>query len=68
VAGWMTSRITATVDLHVDGCGSARLGPGPSASGSITAKPQQIAGWLTGRAGAAGLTAAGAVPDLPRWL
>jgi hypothetical protein len=43
-------------------------GSGPSASGSIAGRPQQIAGWLTGRAGAAGLTATGAVPDLPRWL
>lgn len=68
VAAWMTSRTTATVDLHVDGCGSVRLGPGPSPGGSITGSPQQVAGWLTGRAGPAGLTATAAVPDLPRWL
>jgi maleylpyruvate isomerase len=68
VAGWMTSRTAATVDLHADGYGTVRLGPGPSAAGSIAGRPQQIAGWLTGRVGPAGLTATGAVPDLPRWL
>ena len=68
VAGWMRSRITATVDLEVDDCGTVRLGPGPSASAIIAGRPQQIAGWLTGRACAGGLTATGAVPDLPRWL
>jgi maleylpyruvate isomerase len=68
VAAWMASRTTETVDLHVDGFGTIRLGPGPSASGSISGRAQQIAGWLTGRAGADGLNATGPVPDLPRWL
>ncbi len=68
VAAWMTQRTAATVDLHVDGSGTIRLGPGPSASGIISGTAQQVAGWLTGRAGPDGLTAAGPVPDLPRWL
>jgi maleylpyruvate isomerase len=68
VAAWMTPRTAATVDLHVDGSGTIRLGPGPSAGGSISGSAQQIAGWLTGRADPDGLTAAGPVPDLPRWL
>jgi maleylpyruvate isomerase len=68
VAAWMTPRLAVTVDLHVGGFGTARLGPGPAAGGAIGGSAQQIAGWLTGRAAAATLTATGAVPDLPRWL
>jgi len=68
VASWMSSRTTATVDLRVDGSGTIRLGHDPSASGSISGTAQQIAGWLTGRAGPGPLNATGPVPDLPRWL
>jgi maleylpyruvate isomerase len=68
VAAWMTSRVRATVDLGVDGYGTVRLGPGASAEGMIVGNARTIAGWLTGRAGPAGLTATGAIPDLPRWL
>lgn len=68
VAGWMTSRIEATADLRVDGHGTIRLGPGPTATSVITGSPQRFAGWLTGRSGTSGLSAAGDFPDLPRWL
>jgi maleylpyruvate isomerase len=68
VAGWMTSRIEATADLQVDGHGTVRLGPGATATSVITGSPQRFAGWLTGRSGTSGLSAAGSFPDLPRWL
>jgi maleylpyruvate isomerase len=68
VAGWMTSRVEATVDLQVDGYGTIRLGPGVAAGSVITGSPQRMAGWLTGRTGTSGLSAAGGFPDLPRWL
>jgi maleylpyruvate isomerase len=68
VAAWMTSRTAATVDLHVDGHGTVRLGPGDAPASIIGGSAQQIAGWLTGRASPAGLTETGGLPDLPRWL
>ena len=68
VAAWMAARTQAPVDLHVDGYGTVRLGPGASVARVITGNAQTMAGWLTGRCGPAGLTATGAVPDLPRWL
>jgi hypothetical protein len=64
----MTSRTAATVDLHVDGHGTVRLGPGDAPASIIGGSAQQIAGWLTGRASPAGLTATGGLPDLPQWL
>jgi maleylpyruvate isomerase len=68
VAAWMTSRTPSTVDLSADGHGTIRLGPGASAGGVAEGSPQLIAGWLTGRAGPAGLSVTGELPDLPRWL
>ena len=68
VAAWMTPRIASTVELRADGHGTIRLGPGASAGGVVEGSPQLIAGWLTGRAGPAGLSRAGELPSLPRWL
>jgi maleylpyruvate isomerase len=68
VAAWMTPRTPATVDLHVDGHGTIRLGSGASATSVIEGSAPRIAGWLTGRTGTSGLTSTGAIPDLPRWL
>jgi len=68
VAAWMTSRTTVTLDLHVDGYGTVRLGPEAPVEGIISGSVQTMAGWLTGRVGPAGLVATGALPDLPRWL
>jgi maleylpyruvate isomerase len=68
VAGWMTPRTEATVDLRVDGRGTVRLGSGAAASAVIEASAHRMAGWLTGRSGSAGLTVTGEVPDLPPWL
>jgi maleylpyruvate isomerase len=68
VAGWMTSRTPATVDLRADGHGTVRLGPGAAADSVIGGSAPRLAGWLTGRAGPDGLTATGGLPDLPRWL
>lgn len=68
VAGWMTSRTPATVDLRADGLGTVRLGSGAAADSVIEGSAPRIAGWLTGRAGPAGLTATAGIPDLPPWL
>jgi maleylpyruvate isomerase len=82
VAAWMTPRSEATVELRVEGHGIVRLGPGVAALGPgvaalgpgvaaasiVEGSAQRIAGWLTGRAGPAGCTVTGGVPDLPRWL
>jgi maleylpyruvate isomerase len=80
VAGWMSSRTEATAELRADGRDPIRLGPalaGDAPAGAagpviVRGSPQQLAGWLTGRVrgpeAKAGLTVAGELPDLPRWL
>jgi maleylpyruvate isomerase len=69
VAGWMTPRIEATVDLVIDGAPEpVRLGGGSVAADSVSGSPQQLAGWLTGRSGPDGLTTPGEIPALPSWL
>lgn len=68
VAAWLTARVRFTVDLHVDGHGTVRLGPGEVAAGIVSGRAGRVAGWLTGRAGPAGLTGTDGLPDLPRWL
>jgi maleylpyruvate isomerase len=69
VAGWMTPRLEATVDLVVDGAPApVRLGSGPDASSVISGSSQQLAGWLTGRLGPQRLASSGEIPTLPPWL
>lgn len=67
-AAGLTRRAQVTLDLRVEDHGTVRLGPGAFPDGVAAGNAQQIAGWLTGRAGPAGLTGSGAWPDLPRWL
>jgi maleylpyruvate isomerase len=69
VADWMSSRIDATVDLRIEGSGDVvRLGGPGSVTSVISARPQQLAGWLTGRLGSDELRSTGPVPQLPPWL
>lgn len=68
VAAWMTSRSVATIDLLVDARRAIRLGQDAAGTSVIRGNAQQVAGWLTGRAGTAGLAATAGFPDLPRWL
>ena len=70
VAAWMSSRTEVTAELRATGQpGTIRLGPGGEAQAVVEGSPQRIAGWLTGRVqDQAGLTVAGDLENLPRWL
>jgi maleylpyruvate isomerase len=68
VAAWMSTRTDATVDLVAGGDEAVRLGSGSAATSVISGSPQQLAGWLTGRLSAGGLSSTGPLPVLPAWL
>jgi maleylpyruvate isomerase len=70
VAAWMSSRTEVTAELRATGQpGTIGLGPGGEAQAVVEGSPQRIAGWLTGRVqDQAGLTVAGDLDNLPRWL
>jgi maleylpyruvate isomerase len=67
VADWMSSRVDVAVDLLVAGQQPIRMGPGDPV-GEVQGPASVIAGWLTGRCGASGLTTTGRLVELPAWL
>jgi maleylpyruvate isomerase len=63
----LTPRVLSTAELHVTGRGTVRLGDG-APTGELRGPAPRIAGWLTGRSGAALLHTSGTIPELPAWL
>lgn len=74
VAERMSGEVDVAVELTAPGHGTvqletARLETGSSGpQGRLSGSPNQLAAWLTGRAGPEMLQRSGKIPTLPRWL
>ena len=68
LARYMTPKLDSAFDLEVAGHGTVRLGAAERVEGTIGGSAQDLAGWLTGRTGGAGLRSGAPLPELPDWL
>jgi maleylpyruvate isomerase len=68
VAGQMSSRIPAGIELQLPDGARVSCGPETGVPVPVSGPVQQLAGWLTGRSSGSRLHAPYGLPDLPRWL
>jgi maleylpyruvate isomerase len=67
VADRMSGEVDVAVELTAPGHGSLSLGSAKP-EGHLSGSPNELAAWLTGRAGPEILQGSGKIPTLPRWL